>query len=50
MSVSGTYKSEVSGESVGFQIKLHLVKGIVDGNAEDYSNIQFGEEGRAVFY
>ena len=50
ISVNGTSKVEVNGESVGFQLKLYLVKGISGGNAECSGEIQFGEEGPAVLY
>ena len=33
-----------------FQIKLYLVQGIVGGDAKDYGDIQFGQEGLAVVY
>ena len=37
--VSGTYEVGVNGESVSFYLKLHLVKGIVCGSAEDSGDI-----------
>ena len=43
MSVSGTFKIRVKRKSVGFFIKLHLVKGIVGGNSKDSSDIWFGK-------
>ena len=42
--MSGNSEVGVNGESVGFLIKLYLVKGIVGGYSEDFGDIQFGEE------
>ena len=50
MSVSGTSDVGLNGKSIGFYIKLHLVKGILGGNAEDSGEIRFGEEGITVVY
>ena len=37
-------------KSIGFYIKLHLVKGIVGENGEDSVEIRFGEEFLVVVY
>ena len=51
MTVSGTSEFGVYRKSVDFYFKLHLVmKEIVDGNAKDYGEVQFEEEGLAVVY
>ena len=48
MSVSGTSEVRVEINSVVFYLKLHLVKGIVGDNSEDYGEVWFGEEGITV--
>ena len=48
--MNGTSDVGLNVNSIGFQLKLHLVKGIVGGNADDYGDIQFGKEVLAVFY
>ena len=48
--MSGTSEVVVDRYSVGFQLKLHLVKVILGGNAEDSDEVWFGEECLAVVY
>ena len=50
MFVNGTHKVLVNINSVGFYLKLCLVKVGVCGDAEGSGEIQFGEEGLAVVY
>ena len=50
MSVSGTSDVKVDRKRVVFKHKLHLVKSIVGGNADDYGEVRFWEEGLTVVY
>ena len=50
MSMSGTSQNGLNGKRVDFQLKLHLVKGIVGGNSENSGDIRFGEEGLDLIY
>ena len=50
MSVSGTYEVGSNIKSFGFYLKIHLVKGIIGGNAKNSGKIRVGEECLAVIY
>ena len=48
--MSGTYEFRMDRKRNSFYLRLHLVKGIVGRNAEDYGEVRFGEEGLEVVY
>ena len=50
MYVSGTSDIIVGINNIGFYLRFNLAKGIVGGNAEDFGEVRFWEEGLVVVY